>query len=105
MEVREASSAAEGGQALAAWDANLLVSDIAMPEEDGYSLLRRLRSSPEERLRNLPAVALTAFVRTEDAQQAAQAGFSMHLAKPVEAAALLSAVATLARRDRSHPTE
>jgi signal transduction histidine kinase len=97
VEVREAGSAAEAGQMLRVWDAELLISDIAMPGEDGYSLLRRLRSSSEQRLRDLPALALTAFVRPEDAQRAAQAGFTMHLPKPVEPAALFSAVASLAR--------
>lgn len=97
VEVREASSAAEAGQTLASWSPDVMISDIAMPGEDGYSLLRRLRSSPEARLRNLPAVALTAFVRPEDAQRATQAGFTMHLRKPIEPAALFSAVASLGR--------
>jgi signal transduction histidine kinase len=97
VDVREAASALEAARTLQSWDADLVISDIAMPGEDGYSLLRRLRASPEERLRTLPGLALTAFVRPEDVQQAAQAGFSMHLAKPVEPAALFSAVASLAR--------
>ncbi len=97
VEVREAASAAEGIRSLANWDADLLISDIAMPGEDGYSLLRRLRVSAEERLRHLPAIALTAFVRPEDAQAAIQAGFTMHLAKPVDPVALLSSVASFAR--------
>ena len=101
VEVREAASAPEARQALHSWDADLVISDIAMPGEDGYSLLRRLRASPEERLRNLPAVALTAFVRPEDAQQAAQAGFTMHLPKPVHPPTLFAAVASLAR-PRTH---
>jgi CheY-like chemotaxis protein len=100
VEVREAGSVAEAGQELLTWEPDLVISDIAMPGEDGYSLLRRLRSSPRECLRNLPAVALTAFVRPEDAQQAAQAGFTMHLPKPVEPEALFSAVAAVAKQ---HP--
>ena len=75
VEVSEASSAGEASEILGSWEANLIISDIAMPGEDGYSLLRRLRASPVERLRHLPALALTAFARPEDEQQAVQAGF------------------------------
>jgi signal transduction histidine kinase len=96
VEVTEAASAGEATQILAAWEPDLLISDIAMPGEDGYSLLRRLRASPQERLRELPALAFTAFARPEDAQQATQAGFTRHLAKPVAPAALFAAVVALA---------
>jgi signal transduction histidine kinase/ActR/RegA family two-component response regulator len=97
VEVSEAASAEEASEILGSWEADLLISDIAMPGEDGYSLLRRLRASPEERLRHLPALAFTAFARPEDEQQAVQAGFTQHLAKPVAPAALFTAVASLAR--------
>ena len=97
-QVREAGSVAAALEALADWDADVLVSDIAMPGEDGYSLLRRLRATDNERLRNLPAVALTAFVRSEDHAQALAAGFQIHLPKPFEPAAVLRAVASLAGR-------
>ncbi len=97
-QVREAGSVAAALETLAGWDADVLVSDIAMPGQDGYSLLRRLRAAPDTRLRNLPAVALTAFVRSEDQAQALAAGFQMHLPKPFEPAAVLRAVATLAGR-------
>ena len=97
-QVREAGSVAAAMEALADWEADVLVSDIAMPGEDGYSLLRRLRATNNERLRNLPAVALTAFVRSEDQAQALAAGFQMHLPKPFEPAAVLRAVASLAGR-------
>ena len=97
-QVREAGSVAAALEALAHWDADVLVSDIAMPGEDGYSLLRRLRATDDERLKNLPAVALTAFVRSEDQAQALAAGFQMHLPKPFEPAAVLRAVASLAGR-------
>ena len=98
--VREADSVAAAMETLARWEADVLVSDIAMPGEDGYSLLRRLRATGDARLRDLPAVALTAFVRSEDQAQAFAAGFQMHLPKPFEPAAVLRAVASLAARSR-----
>lgn len=95
-QVREAESVASALKVLDGWVADVLISDIAMPGEDGYSLLRRLRASADEHLRELPALALTAFVRAEDQAQALAAGFQMHLPKPFEPAALLHAVARLA---------
>ena len=95
-EVREADSAALVTGLLSEWPADVLISDIAMPGEDGYSLIRRLRASANGAWRTLPAMALTAFARPEDQAQALDAGFQMHLAKPFEPAALLSAVSSLA---------
>lgn len=95
-QVREADSVATALDVLENWSADVLISDIAMPGEDGYSLLRRLRASSEDSLRELPALALTAFVRPEDQAQALAAGFQMHLPKPFEPGALLHAVAALA---------
>ena len=71
----------------------VVVSDIGMPVEDGYSLLRRLRASA--RGAALPAVAITAFAAPEDKQRALQAGFQVHLAKPFDPGALITAVAGL----------
>ena len=95
-DVREADSAGGVADILAAWPAHVLISDIAMPGEDGYSLIRRLRASPDVTLRTLPAVALTAFARPEDRAKSLAAGFQMHLPKPFDPAALLSTVASLA---------
>ncbi len=95
-QVREAGSVAEALEALDGWLPHVLVSDIAMPGEDGYSLLRRLRASEDARRRELPALALTAFVRPEDQAQALSAGFHTHLPKPFDPAALLQTVASLA---------
>ncbi len=97
-EVREADSVAMAMEVLEHWPADVLISDIAMPGEDGYSLLRRLRALDDERLRALPAVALTAFVRAEDQAQALAAGFQTHLSKPFEPAVLLRTVASLAAK-------
>ena len=94
--VREAGSVAEAATILQEWVPHVLISDIAMPEEDGYGLVGRLRASPEPALKELPAIALTAFARTEDQVRALEAGFQRHLPKPFDPAALLSAVRTLA---------
>ncbi len=97
-EVEEAASVA---MALAALDRRLpdvLVSDIGMPGEDGYSLIRKLRASTRERGADLPAAALTAYARSEDRVQALQAGFQTHIAKPVDPSELVAIVARLAGR-------
>lgn len=86
--------------ALAAWDAgppDVLVSDIGMPEQDGYTLAREIRRRPDALGGQVPAIALTAFGRPEDRDAALQAGFHVHLRKPVEPDALVAAVARLAR--------
>jgi PAS domain S-box-containing protein len=77
---------------------DVLVSDIAMPERDGYELIRYVRSRAEAAGGKVPALALTAFARTEDRSRALMAGFQMHAAKPVEPAELVAMVASLARR-------
>lgn len=94
--VSTASSAAEAMHYLASSSFDVLVSDIGMPGEDGYSLLRRVRSLSPEQGGNVPALALTAYARTEDRVRAILAGFQMHIAKPVEAAELITMVASLA---------
>jgi CheY-like chemotaxis protein len=84
---------------------DVLVSDIAMPEHDGYELIRYVRGLDEESGGRVPALALTAFARTEDRSRALLAGFQMHAAKPVEPAALVAMVASLARRLSSASAE
>lgn len=76
---------------------DVLVSDIGMPGEDGYSLIRKLRSSQFDGRTDLPAVALTAYARDEDRKQALNAGFQMHLTKPVDPEKLIAVVASLGR--------
>ena len=78
----------------------MLVSDIGMPEVDGYELIRAIRASTDPAVRELPAAALTAFARSEDRTKALQSGFQMHLAKPVDPGELVASVATLVRRYR-----
>jgi CheY-like chemotaxis protein len=78
---------------------DLLISDIGMPEADGYWLVRRLRALEAERgVRRLPAVALTAYARNEDRDAALAAGFEAHIAKPVAPAELVEAAARLTGR-------
>jgi PAS domain S-box-containing protein len=83
---------------------DVLVSDISMPGEDGYTLLRRVRTLETRLGGRVPAVALTAFARDEDKTRARLAGFEEHLAKPVETARLLEVVATLAKKQAERPT-
>ncbi len=75
-----------------------VVADIGMPDEDGYSLIRRLRQLPEEQGGRVPVVALTAYARPQDKEQALTAGFDAHLTKPVEPSELAWAVVSLVRR-------
>ncbi|MEG4628646.1 ATP-binding protein [Microcoleus sp. AR_TQ3_B6] len=77
---------------------DVLVSDIGMPDEDGYSLIRKLRQLEAQRGGKLPAIALTAYARNDDRRQALLAGFQMHLTKPVDAAELVAVVASLTGR-------
>ena len=77
-----------------------MLADIAMPGEDGYSLIRRLRAL-DASVATVPAAALTAFAREEDRQEALDAGFQLHLSKPIDANSLIAAVATLARWNAS----
>ncbi len=74
---------------------DVLVADIGMPDQDGYTLMRWIRSRPADHGGLMPAIALTAYARAEDRAQALAAGFTRHLAKPVDGGALVSAIAAL----------
>ncbi len=76
---------------------DVLLSDIGMPEADGYDLIRKVRALPRERGGDIPAAALTAYARPEDRRRLLNSGFSIHLPKPVEPAELVAVVATLSR--------
>ncbi len=93
-----AGSAAEALQLVAAERPRVLVSDIGMPGEDGYSLIKRVRALAPDAGGRVPAIALTAYARAEDRVKAIVAGFDMHVAKPVEPAELIAMVASLAAR-------
>jgi PAS domain S-box-containing protein len=96
-DVRAVGGMAEALRAIGDWRPDVLVSDIGMPEGDGYDLIREIRRADASGQR-LPAVALTAYARTEDRMRALAAGFQMHVAKPVEPQELLMVVANLAGR-------
>jgi PAS domain S-box-containing protein len=83
---------------------DLLISDIEMPEEDGYTLIKKMRSLPANKGGEIPAVALTAYARTEDRLKALRAGFQMHMAKPVEINELLEVVSSLINRRKPEKT-
>jgi signal transduction histidine kinase/CheY-like chemotaxis protein len=99
-EVIVAGSVAEGLEAIRAATPDLLISDIGMPEEDGYDLIRRIRELPGENGGRVPAIALTAYARVEDRMQALRAGYQMHVPKPVEMAELVAVAASLVQRGR-----
>jgi CheY-like chemotaxis protein len=93
-----AASAVEALQLLAQCRPSVLISDIGMMETDGYDFIRQVRAmSPREGGR-VPAIALTAFARSEDRTRTMLAGYNVHLSKPVEPAELIAAVASLAGR-------
>lgn len=96
--VRVAPSVAEALSALSDWKADVILSDIGMPGEDGYTFIRELRDHPQMDVRETRVIALTAFARAEDRKAAIDAGFDDHLAKPVDAGALLRKVAEISSR-------
>jgi PAS domain S-box-containing protein len=89
-----AGSGADALKILEDEDVNILISDIGMPDFDGYQLIRKVRTM-EGAARNLPAIALTAYARNDDRQRALLAGFQMHLSKPVEPRELVAGIASL----------
>jgi PAS domain S-box-containing protein len=97
-EIRACSSAAEALEAIKQWRPSVLVSDIGMPGEDGFALIKKLRALEAEPGRNIPAVALTAYARSDDRLRALAAGFQIHVPKPVDAAELMLVIASLAGR-------
>ncbi|MGH9845264.1 MAG: ATP-binding protein [Blastocatellia bacterium] len=92
-DVRMAGATAEAIEMLASWRPDVLVSDIAMPGEDGYALIRKLRAMPAEQGGLIPAIALTSFAGIQDRSRALSTGFQIHLAKPIEPAELARVVA------------
>ena len=94
-------SAAEALRALETFHPDVLVSDIAMPDEDGYQLIARVRELDRERGGAIPAVALTAFAADDDRVRALVAGYDVHLSKPVDPEEVVAFVTQLARRGRA----
>ena len=95
--VLTATSAAQAFEVLQREHPDVLLADVAMPGEDGYSLIRRLRAMTACEAATIPAVAVTAFAREEDRREALQAGFQLHLVKPIEPRSLVAAVARMGK--------
>ena len=100
-EVAVAESAGEAMKLVESFRPDILVSDIGMPEQDGYDFIRQVRGRLAAK--TLPAVALTAFARSEDRKRALLAGFQTHVAKPVDPAELVAVVASLVERTGGQP--
>jgi len=82
---------------------HVVLSDIGMPGDDGYSLMMKIRSSAIDRLRNVPAIALTAYARAQDRERALSSGFEYHMAKPVDPLAVVRLVAEAAEQRSGRP--
>ena len=96
--VKTAADADSALDAFRMWKPVVLISDIGLPEVDGYELVRRIREEERPNGTRTPAVALTAFARIEDRVKALAAGYQMHVAKPVELAELVAVAASLTQR-------
>ncbi|HEV8139165.1 MAG TPA: response regulator [Pyrinomonadaceae bacterium] len=103
-DVRCSDSAASAIEAFNEWHPDLLVSDIGMPNEDGYSLIQKVRSMDSNHARQIPAVALTAYATDEDRLQALSAGFQMHVPKPIEPESFVNSLASVLGREMSVPS-
>ncbi|MBE9180452.1 response regulator [Oculatella sp. LEGE 06141] len=101
--VRAVASADEVLELLHGLMPDVLVSDIAMPEKDGYELIQAIRKRPADRGGNLPAIALTAYATEGDCEKAIAAGFQQHIAKPVDPEELIAAIARLAKSPIAQP--
>jgi signal transduction histidine kinase len=96
-QIKTATSAAEALTLLREFQPDILVSDISMPEMDGYQLIEKIRQLPSQKGGNIPAIALTAYAGEANQQQALQAGFQGHLAKPLDPEALVNEIKNLLR--------
>jgi CheY-like chemotaxis protein len=102
-EVQTALSAAAGLECIRSWKPDVLVSDIEMPGADGYVLIRQVRLLPADEGRGIPAIALTAYGRPQDRLRSIDAGFTMHIRKPVDPGELTSIIAGIADPPKSRP--
>jgi CheY-like chemotaxis protein len=97
-EVKAVGSTAEALSLMEEWQPHVLVSDLGLPGEDGYSLIRKVREKESREGMFIPAVALSGYARIEDKAQALAAGYQLHLAKPISPLELTNAVAGLMGR-------
>jgi CheY-like chemotaxis protein len=100
--VLTAASVGEALEMLQTSPVHVLLTDIAMPGEDGYSLIRKVRRLDAPATADMPAAALTSLARDEDRQEALEAGFQLHLAKPIDSRSLVEAIAGLVNRMEAH---
>jgi CheY-like chemotaxis protein len=91
-------SSREGLESVETWKPDVLIADIGMPIEDGYGLIKKIRKLPKNKGGQVPALALTAYARTEDRVRALSEGYQVHLAKPVDRFELAAVVASLGHR-------
>ena len=80
-------------KAFKTWKPDLLVSDIGMPNEDGYSLIARLRKLKTKRAKEMPAIALTAYATKDDQERTLASGFQLHVSKPIDPEKLITSIA------------
>jgi CheY-like chemotaxis protein len=96
MRVTAVASASEALAEIEREIPEMIVSDLAMPDVDGYQLIQRIRALPDARGGRTPAIALTAFARPEDRVRAMRAGFQNHVAKPLDPAELFAVLVAFA---------
>jgi signal transduction histidine kinase/ActR/RegA family two-component response regulator len=96
--VTQAQSAEQALEQLSTIVPDVVLTDLGMPRIDGFALIARLRQHPNPKVREVPAAALTAYARSEDRMRALEAGFQIHLAKPIDPAELIATIASLAKR-------
>jgi CheY-like chemotaxis protein/anti-sigma regulatory factor (Ser/Thr protein kinase) len=97
-EVKTATSVSQAVDLIKQWPPDVLISDIGMPDEDGYELIRKVRARPSDKQKNIPAIALTAFARTQDRLKMLSAGYQMHVPKPIEPLELITVVASVTNK-------
>ncbi|HEX4329986.1 MAG TPA: response regulator [Burkholderiales bacterium] len=102
-EVCCAGSVGQARTLLAAWHADVLLSDLGMPHEDGFDLIQEVRTRPPDSAARMPAIALTGHTRAQDRQRALQAGYDEVLVKPAELDTLLQAIRRVASADPRSP--
>jgi CheY-like chemotaxis protein len=94
-QTQASASVAEALVLLANWQPDIILADLSMPEEDGYSLLRKIRTHNSEIYANTPVIALTAHAHPEESKRALSAGFQLHMTKPVDVQTLAEAIINL----------
>lgn len=103
--VRASASAREAQQTLVVWHPDIMISDVGMPRENGYELIRRVRDLPADEGGSTPAIACTGYARAEDRARAMDAGFDAVVPKPVDLDLLVSTIAcVIPRRSPAHPS-